>query len=537
MMLWKVQAASLATLVSFLLPIAECRNTLNLRVTAPSGTYIGSINGTVPNVRQFVGVRYAQPPINDLRWMPPVKPTADSQSIIPATDPTVACSQYGTRSPNAFNQNLYQNQPPWLGQSHTPGTMVWSSGEDCLSLAVWTPVHATNQSKLPVVVFVPGGGFVNSGSYSSSWYRPHRWVERSQDLVAVVINYRLDIMGFPNARMLDEQNLGLLDQRMALEWVRDNIEAFGGDPERITFWGESAGSVSVDYHNFAFPDDPIVTGFFMDSGSALTSPESSTVRDGSGANFSFVADHFGCGSSAPAEEVACMRNIPVYDLITFVGQYTDNSTVPGVQLPPISFLPFTDDRVVFSNYTERYALGAYSQRPAIYSTCANEFAALTSVLGLPSPPATLSRLSPGMQAIINNATLDFFLCPAAQSTIFRQQDNAVTYRFLYGGNFTNISPLPYLGPYHASDLPMLHGSFQDFNGPGPSLQYETSAIMQDLLLSFMKDPSRGVQRLGWPEASSGRMLLFGADGQAVQNVSIDRVEGACTGSGPYNPYP
>lgn len=294
--------------------------------------------------------------------------------------------------------------------------------------------------------------------------------------------------------------------------------------------------MATDFHNFAYPDDPIVTGFFMDSGSAILGQEQ-VIRDPSGSNFTYVASHLGCGSLNASAELSCMRKVPVYDIVTFMGQYKDNTSDISPHQAPMSFNPTVDGRLVFGNYTERYELGAYAKRPAIYSTCANEYGALVSVLGLPYPSPTLLRLPPDQQAIINNATLQGFLCPAMISSAFREKDNATTYRFLYGGNFTNVSPLPYLGPYHSADLAMLFGSFKDFNGPGPQLQYKTSDLMQDLLLAFMKDPYNGPSNMGWPKHTTGQMLLFGADGKASQKVSIDGVDAACTGKGPYNPYP
>ena len=220
-------------LLSLLLNPTSCIAGFDLTVTAPSGTYTGIINGTVTNVRQFLGIPYALAPVGERRWLPPVKPDTDSGTEIPATDIGLACPQYGSRIPYLFNQVLLQYGPPFGAQNHTPGSISWQSGEDCLSLAVWTPVKATNESKLPVVVFIAGGGFMTGGCYSGAWYKPHHLVGRTEALVAVNIklvislctfsvkiltwncSYRLNIMGYPNARGLKEQNLGQMDQRMA----------------------------------------------------------------------------------------------------------------------------------------------------------------------------------------------------------------------------------------------------------------------------------------------------------------------------------
>jgi cholinesterase len=140
-------------------------------------------------------------------------------------------------------------------------------GEDCLFINVWTkPKMGT---KLPVMVWIVGGAFtVGDSSYGLS---DGSTIAQKQDIIVVSFNYRVNVFGFPGAPGVEHANPGLLDQRMAVECTRDNIEAFGGDPSRITIFGESAGGVSVDVYAFAWKDDPIVNGFIAGSGTALTS--------------------------------------------------------------------------------------------------------------------------------------------------------------------------------------------------------------------------------------------------------------------------
>ena len=162
-----------------------------------------------------------------------------------------------------------------------------------------------------------------------------------------VSSYRLNIFGFPNAAGLNQSdlNLGLLDQRLGLEWVRSNIASFGGDPSRISLWGQSAGAESVDYYNFAYPTDPIVAGLIMDSGTALLP---SGTNDPSHTNFTFVAGQLGCGNLSAKAELACMRNVSSVTIEHFLNVYQDNGTQPS-----ISFNPVIDDRTKFANYTAR----------------------------------------------------------------------------------------------------------------------------------------------------------------------------------------
>lgn len=168
-------------------------------------------------------------------------------------------------------------------------------------------------------------------------------------------SYRMNIFGFPTAAGLTEQNLGLLDQRLAVEWTHANIASFGGDSDRMTIWGQSAGSTAVDLYNFAYADDPLVAGLIMDSGTAhLDLLLNSDADDFS--SFSLVAAHVGCGNtSSAAAELDCMTKVPAEDLENFVAEYEDSGASPS-----INFIPVRDDKIVFSNYTERAALGAMS---------------------------------------------------------------------------------------------------------------------------------------------------------------------------------
>ena len=175
--------------------------------------------------------------------------------------------------------------------------------EDCLFINVWSKPQSGSLKK-PVLVWVYGGGFTSGGTNTSSY--SGQYFADSEDVVFVSFNYRLSIFGFPGAPGLT-QNAGLLDQRLAVEWVRDNVAAFGGDPERITIFGQSAGGASVDYYNYAWVDDPIIAGSIMQSGTAVSFgnrlPESASKA------WFTTAGKAGCGnSSAEAERVlSCMR--------------------------------------------------------------------------------------------------------------------------------------------------------------------------------------------------------------------------------------
>jgi carboxylesterase type B len=220
-----------------------------------------------------------------------------------------------------------------------------------LTLSIRAPRNPTGKS-LPVYIFLYGGAFEGGGT-DVPFQVPQPWIQRTQSHVVIAVNYRVNTFGFPNAAGLEDQNLGFLDQRLGIEWTRDNVAKFGGDPEKMILWGQSAGAGSVDYQNFAFPDDPIVSGFVSDSGSVYAGLVSVDYNHSS---FSAVAEHFNCFTSDPAVELSCMRKVPQTDIENFTGFYSQSS--------PINFFPIPDEKLVFSNYTERYEEGLVSKKPA-----------------------------------------------------------------------------------------------------------------------------------------------------------------------------
>ena len=374
--------------------------------------------------------------------------------------------------------------------------------EDCLTLNIWTPRKLKTNASLPIIVFFFGGRFVE-GATNALIYNPQSWIQRTQEHIVVTVNFRMNILGFPNAKGLAEQNLGLLDQRFALEWIRDNIAAFGGDPAKMVKWGESAGAIANDYLNFAYPSHPIFTGMILDSGTALYPADGALSQDVSQFNFTAVTQSAGCALAT--SPIDCMRAVPWQTLQGILAMDTT-----------MRFQPVVDERIVFSNYSAQYGAGNVSTIPAIIGTNQHELSATQpQYLGDPVDP-----------------TLDLygnysFLCAAVGSSKLRKAAGLTTYRFRYDGAFANINPPDYPGAYHAAELPMVFGTAGDYHSASTPFQDAVSKKMQDLWLAFAKDPEYGLKKVGWSPYADGKAVLLGGLGGVMEEIDASKLDHGC----------
>ncbi len=204
-------------------------------------TTAGLVKGTTiedGRIRVYKGIPFGAPPVGELRWQAP-RPAAAWQGVREATEFGSRCMQGPI-----FSDIVFTNK-----------------SEDCLNLNLWTPAPKADEG-LPVMVWIHGGGF-QAGSGAENRHDGTAFARRN--VVIVTVNYRLGIFGFFSHPELTKEsgrnasgNYGLLDQVLALEWVRDNIAAFGGDPKNVTIFGESAGSFAVS----ALMASPLAKGLF-----------------------------------------------------------------------------------------------------------------------------------------------------------------------------------------------------------------------------------------------------------------------------------
>jgi para-nitrobenzyl esterase len=266
---------------------------------------IESTTAPKDGVRSFKGIPFAQPPAGDLRWREP-------QAVKDWT---------GVRNADKFGPRCMQRTGP------TADYWFRSNGmsEDCLYLNVWTSAKSGSE-KLPVLVYVFGGGFQN-GDGSEPRYDGESMARKG--MVAVTLNYRTNVFGFFSHPELTREspqhasgNYGLLDQVAALRWVRQNIAAFGGDPKRVTVAGESAGSLSVSALMASPLSRDLMAGAIGESGALISTlpPRALAETEEDGRKF---------GETAGAPTLAALRALPAEKLQEILAAATDPAAGRG----------------------------------------------------------------------------------------------------------------------------------------------------------------------------------------------------------------
>ena len=308
---------------------------VQLNYTSYRGTALG--NG----VTQWLGVRFAAPPVGDLRFTEPQDPEIQS----------------GVQEADAFG-------PICIGTGSGPPNDEMN--EDCLLLNVFAPSNANKGSKLPVYFFIQGGGF---NTNSNANYNGSGLIEASDmNIVVVNINYRVGPWGFLAGKEVLEDgsvNNGLKDQRKALGWVQQYISLFGGDPGHVTMGGDSAGAQSLNLQVTAYGgrDD----GLFH--ATAAESQSFSGLRTVDENQFAYDNLVIRTGCAKQEDTLSCLRSLSAADL----QKQNINTPFPGAQNPPLYMYGPTLDYDFISDYTYRaYAQGKFVKVPAIGGDDTNE---------------------------------------------------------------------------------------------------------------------------------------------------------------------
>ncbi|MFH1476212.1 MAG: carboxylesterase/lipase family protein [Verrucomicrobiota bacterium] len=378
----------------------------------------GMIGGKqIDDLSVFLGIPYAAPPIGPLRWQPPQRPQS--------WDGVKPCLKFGPGCPQL--ESPTGHGIPWDG-----------TDEDCLSLNVWTPAKSPDE-KLPVMVWVHGGAFVSGGS-SLHLYNGTNLSKKG--VVVVTINYRLGPFGFLFG------NFALMDQIAALKWVQQNISAFGGDPDCVTIFGESAGAFCI----LRLLISPAAKGLFQraiaESGgyygnrfwhpsltSANTSAENAAIK---------IAKVFGCEEKKDIME--CLRKKSAKDIL--------EAAPPGIAFhsQKTPFGPVIDGAIIPKDPALLYNSGKQHDVPLIIGTNADEGNMFLQKFRRPVRPV-LNKLVTALN----------FASPAKHIANCYKNKSAKAYLY----RFTHIPPTPLgkkLGAHHGAEINYVFGNLDPAEG-------------------------------------------------------------------------
>ena len=416
------------------------------RVTTADGQVVGLV---FPDHREFLGIPYAQPPVGNLRWAAP-------RAAKPWTTP-IQAKTLGNECAQIADAALYE-----------PLTTT----EDCLSLNVWTPTYPSAKGPLPVMVWFHGGGFTDGASDHDDGYDGTALATKG-NVILVSVNYRLGVLGFLATSSLssaDKQaqsgNYGFQDQQLALRWVQANAAAFGGDPTRVTIFGQSAGGEAVCDHLAS----PFSRGLFQraipESGAdcAFTPPTlAQAEQTGAG-----VVSLLGCTGASDVN--ACLRSKTPAEVLATVG-------VPGGY--PANASPNTGNPILPLRPLDAINAGRFNKVPVMVGSVHDE----ATIFDVPYYAITAAEYAPALQsgfglsasqalqvvaeypaasyatpvAALNVAIDDRDACTSAPGqTALAAKTPTYAYEFDQTNvpNLYNV-PLPpgyYLGAYHASEV-------------------------------------------------------------------------------------
>lgn len=340
---------------NFLLAQTSTTQNGSPEIKTASGVVRGVTEG---DVSSFKGIPFAAPPVGEFRWRPP-------QPVTPWT---------GVRDASKYGPNCAQG-----GWGAAPGTIAEGSAEDCLYLNVRTPATATKKSKLPVMVWIHGGGFTG-GSGAGAGTAGDAFAK--QGVILITINYRLGRLGHFAFPALSQEHpeepkgsYAFMDQIAALKWIQKNIVAFGGDPNNVTIFGFSAGGVSVHslltipsakglFHKAIGESsggrDGVLTGRPINKENAdpLYAVSAETI------GINFARKHGIEGTDAAA--LAKLRALPVEKIVDG-GQETDGQGGPRIYAGPI-----LDGKLVVETAESAYNAGRQPRVPLIIGNCSAE---------------------------------------------------------------------------------------------------------------------------------------------------------------------
>ncbi|CAH1109552.1 unnamed protein product, partial [Psylliodes chrysocephalus] len=334
---------------NFLLAVAQ-----DVYVTIPNGAIKGRTEYSSRKIsfHAFQQIPFAKPPIGDLRFADP-QPAEKWEGVLDATKNTKMCFQQG----NMFRiDNLLELE-----------------NEDCLYLNVYRPKYVSENSSLPVMFYIYGGGFVN-GAGNFDFFGPHYLMEN--DVIVVTSNYRVGPFGFLTTGDLTiTGNFGLKDQLLAMEWVKDNIRYFGGDPQKVTIFGQSAGAASVSFHLMSKKSKGLFRAAIAQSGSSLSPWAYQREYKNIAYELASTLDANFKVSSDSKELLAFLRGKPALDINTVAANFKqgigNEQIIQGFWFTPV-IEPNHDNAFISKNMYETVKNGDMNRVPLMIGITSEE---------------------------------------------------------------------------------------------------------------------------------------------------------------------
>ncbi|KAG8970881.1 hypothetical protein FRC03_000099 [Tulasnella sp. 419] len=489
-------------------------------VKLDSATFVGKTDG---DIERFLGIPFAKPPVGNLRFRLPV-----------ATEPYT-----GTYTATSFGPSCPQQAPdlPLSGlvddvADEVLGSIygaIFPGDEDCLTINVVRPKGASSTSKLPVVVWIFGGGFqLGTPTMYDGGLIVGRSIDMSLPVVYVSINYRVSLFGFLAGKEVKQAgvgNLGLHDQRLGLRWVQKYITQFGGDPTKVTLWGESAGAISTALQMVTNGGNTegLFRAAFMQSGAAVPVGDITLGQEA----YDAVVASVGCTKAS--DTLQCLRTVPYSALkkamdespgifhykslaLTWLprvdGVFLTESPFEAVAKGKVASIPYVtgdldDEGTLFSlstlNITKDADVHKWFQTSFLGKSTTQEIDKLLSLYpsditaGSPYDTSVLNALTPQFKRIASLQGDLVFQAPRRHFLQNTWKNNAWAFLSKRG------KAIPFLGSFHGSDILNVYGFGE----------------LKDYLIRFATnlDPNVGpfsLSLISWPKwtPTEKKMLLL-----------------------------
>jgi para-nitrobenzyl esterase len=490
----------------------------SMNIQAPANLIVSTTYGEIRGVprpsggAEFLGIPFAEPPVGDLRWREPLPPKLWK----------------GVRDANRFGTPCAQAV---LGEWNRHDSET--SKEDCLYLNVITPSWPS-KGRLPVMFWIHGGANAG-GTASSALYKDGTLVQHG--VVLVTVNYRLGVFGFLSHAELTREsshhasgNYGLMDQITALQWVRDNIAKFGGDPKNITVFGQSAGAQDTSLLMTSPLSKTLFQRAIVQSGSGIMPPMPSLTE-----------------AEQSGEKVATALKAPKGDgAIKYLRQLSPQDVLSGLPRQNPSELPLIgpdiDGWVIQRSPPEVFASGQQSAIPLIIGTTSREF-------GMPAPPGVVRQMIQTVTGSFASRALSLyglegdgqgatdpmygsagdqwladliFRCPVTTQARWHAAAGRATYEYELEHAIPGHEAE---GAVHSADLPYVFGYYPktgNISGNFGEIDFKLADMMQTYWTNFAKtgDPNAGALPK-WPEfGTSQTFIRFTQDGSVASSQGL-----------------